>query len=240
MESTTTEQRILIHQDDALLNDILRDLNVYITPLNNLKDAYEALQLGDFSDKVLKQLTTKGIDEIVTTYRKSLNDNLDSTGVVNTILRTIALQGSEEPVSNLHRALKEALNAKPEPKGGISSSARTQLLLLPDISFKNGQFGVFDQESILERHCRIYVEDKKSREIYFNLLKVQESLQDYVKWVNDLGLPRGIFGGSFTDNLKEFFSYNPETFEIAIRPTSIKWAVNLKGERERMQARFNR
>ena len=232
-------ERILIHQNNSLLKEIVGDLRVYLAPLNKLKEAYEALEMGNFSQKVFDDLISKGTNEIIAAYSKSLNDQLDKTGVVNTKLRGIVLQGSDEPIANLKKALNDLKEVNPQPRASYGTNPRTQLLQLRDIEHKEGRFQVSDEESLLEKHCRIYVEDEQSKMVYSHLMTLQEHLQAYLKLTTSLGLPRGVFGGTIGDNLQNFFQLDPETLKLSIRPTSISWAVNHKAEQARLHSMYH-
>lgn len=232
-------ERILIHQNNLLLKEIVGDLRVYLAPLNKLKEAYEALEMGNFSQKVFEDLISKGTNEIIAAYSKSLNDQLDKTGVVNTKLRGIVLQGSDEPIANLKTALNDLKEVNPQPRASYGTSPRTQLLQLSDIEFEDGGFQVTNEESLVERHCRIYVEDEQSKMVYSHLITLQEHLQAYLKLTTSLGLPRGVFGGTIGDNLQNFFQLDPETLKLSIKPTSISWAVNHKAEQARLHSMYH-
>lgn len=232
MENT---ERELISHNEELLKTIFSDLKAFVPALNKVKDAYGSLQLkSKFNDSILKELITKGIGRIAQVYMDELNSQLDKSGLTNANLRAVALQNTDYPLNVLRTAIQELKEVNPVSRHAFNP--RQETLTLNFISFENEVFIItdVDKEAIAEKYCRVYLEDSRSKEMYDSLKEVQNALQHYVTWMADLGLPRGIYGGSFTDNLDQFFIFNQDTSELTINPNSISWALAYKAERERM------
>lgn len=242
--STKPFKRYLIHQDEETLKEIIAELRHYLPSLKALKKAYDALQLegADFDFGVFEHIKTSGVSQITASYSKQLNTELDKTGVVNVKLREIVLQGAFEPSNNLDKAYRELVSIiLPEPNTPYGKPIRTERLKLSHIDFIDGDFTVSDinKEQILELCCRVYVEDEQQDFIYKNLIILREQFLHYDKWMTQLGLPRSMYGGHFTDNVDHFFAFDRETRELNIIPSNIKWAQGFKGYQEMMQAKYN-
>ncbi|TKC01232.1 hypothetical protein [Pedobacter cryotolerans] len=246
--SKETFKRFLIHQDDELLVQIISDLKHYSPKLNQLKAAYEGLEFEDkeFDFKAFEQIRNEGVKQVVDLYLKNLNEGLESTGVKNQKLREFVLSGSEVPIGNIQRAYNELKYFYvPEPPVPYGKNPRMTKLSLEHIDFIDGAFkvGKDAQENILEAYCRIYIEDQEQEQIYNNLLSLKESLTQWDQWVTKLGLTRSFYGGNYTDQLEHFFSFNRDTREISIVPSSIRWGqqydkaakARQKAEQERQE-----
>lgn len=242
--STKTFKRYLINQDDDTLKEIVAELRHYLPNLKELKKAYDALQLegADFDFDIFNNIKTSGVSQIIGAYSAQLNKELDITGVVNPKLREIVLQGAFEPSSNLQKAYSELISIiLPPPNTPYGKQIRTERLMLSNIDFIDGEFIVSDinKEKILEGNCRVYIENEQQDFIYKNLVILRDQFIHYDKWMTELGLPRSIYGGHFTDNVEDFFAFNRETRELNIIAGNIKWAEGYKTEQLKMQAKFN-
>jgi hypothetical protein len=184
-----------------------------------------------------------GVAQIIEDYKKALSNELDSTGVKNKKLRDYVLQGSEIPIADIHKAYSELTHlVVPQPTATSSfKNARTATLSLELIDYIDGEFIVTDavKETLLEKHCRIYIEDEQQNAIYQNLVNLKAGLIEYEKWIGQLGLPRSIFGGHYTDSIDQFLSFDRETKEMHIIPSSIAWAQGLNAYKEMMSKKHS-
>ncbi len=220
-------EKILIFEDEKLLEAIIADLGQYQPSLAQLKAAYEALELGEFNDEVFTDLKAHRLGKLIAEYEKNLEDQLDSAGIKNTNLRRVSLEGTEVPKRDLykaHDALK-AVNVQVYQYG----PTRHKTLDLSEICFKDGIFQVENVEAIAENHCRVYLNDEKDRELYAKMEKVKNAINEFYPNIKELGYGLHI-GGSGLD-----FFFNVEGVKLEIRPYSVKDARNFLSKQKAMQ-----
>jgi hypothetical protein len=234
-------KRYLIHQDNETLKEILSDKRYFDPLLLDLKKAYEALEIEDrpFDTGVFLFIKESGVQQIVEIYTKALSAGLDETGVKNNKLRDFVLQGSEVPIAKLHQAYTALKSFKvPAPNRPTYSlkPERTATLSIEDINFIDGTFTVTDasKETLLEKYCRIYIEDEQQHAIYENLKALKSGLMEYERWIGQLGISRSMYGGHYTDSLDQFIAFDRETKEMSIIPQSVAWAQGLKAYQKKM------
>jgi len=245
MNTKETFKRFMIHQDDEDLQAIVSDLKYFMPKLQDLKKAYEALELENepFTSSVFLFIKESGVNQIADLFIKQLNDGLDKTGVINEKLRTIVLSGTEIQISNLHQAYSELKKVVPPAPKSLSyfKPDRTALLTLNDIDFEDGAFVVNEhsRELLAEKYFRIYIENEQQNNIYNNLMTMKQAFIDYENWIKSLGLPRSVNGGNFTDRLEDFFTFDRETRKLELIPSSIKWAQGYKGYAKMMNEKYS-
>ena len=201
-----------------MLKTILGDLKHFVPALNELKKAYEGLEIGDFSNEVLTEFKTGAVKSVLLRYDQNLQTQLDKSGVKNSKLRSIVLQGAEEPAVNLRTAYNNLLSINVVANPYLNY--RYKLLELSDISFKDGVFQVLNTEEITENYCRIYLNDAKDKEIYTTLQKTKDALNDFALMAKDLGLPF-----SMADSGLHVF-FEVENDKLKVIPQSIEHSKN--------------
>lgn len=217
-------ERILIHENKNLLLEISSDLRQYIPLLEQVKANYENLKLGDFSNDILKQIVITGPGQIEKLFNESLNDQIEKSGISNTILKNNILKGSEQLYFSFLEKIKELKRFKPE------TYSRNNYLKLNVISYLNGSFTLTDEnkEQILERECRIYLENQKDFELYENLKKFIESYEKLNENLNELQFRFSYNQGKGLTGISNTFLMLNENDEYIINPGSIKFATNYK------------
>lgn len=178
-------ERKLLHQDDALLEKILTDKSKFIPLLNSVKEAYENLEIGDFTEEIWNEIKANGATKISERYHKALDDDMSRTGVKNKVLRAVVLNGTNEVIDALKIAIDTIYSFEPK-----LYSDRTIKLTYRDISFVDGQFEVTekDKESILENYCRCYLNPGVATEFYDLMVVAQLAYKELAKFDEKLGL----------------------------------------------------
>lgn len=218
-------KRRLVFEDQELLSEILRDLRFFKPSLEKLKTAYESLEIGQFTDEILDELVLEGTGKIFERHTKSLNDQLDKTGVVNTKLREFVLQGTDGPKAALREALTELRSIKPEPPTSITASARTKVLPLELISFDGERFFISDSDKdwLTEAYCRDYLESEATQDLYARLEIMRDALNDFRRILSTLDLR---YDSRFvTSGLDKFLCVKDDN--VSIIPKSVNG--NIKG-----------
>jgi hypothetical protein len=184
-------KRRLVFEDKELLSKILGDLRFFTPSLDALKTAYEGLEIGEFTNEIFKELVNEGTSTVFARHSKSLNDQLDKTGVVNTKLREIVLQGTDGPKVTLRDALTELRSVTPKIPESPVFRTRTELLTLSFISFDGNSFIVSDEdkERLTETYCRDYLNDDRTQLLYAELEVMRDALSKFRALMTDLGLP---------------------------------------------------
>jgi hypothetical protein len=219
-------EKILISEDADLFEAVCRDLLSFLPVLNQLKDAYEQLDLGPLDSDVWKELRDSGHELVIARYNEALETELASTGVKNRVLRGVVLAGTGEPVAHLAKRLRAAKAFKPN-----EHTVRNVKLSLEHISYIDGKFIISDDDSeqIKERYCRTYLESEGEVELFQSLTKARDSYLELVEWNNKLSLdiPMGRTFGVFD----RFFSkIGPN---LTIDAGSVKGAFTYAERRKR-------
>ncbi|WP_026976249.1 hypothetical protein [Flavobacterium tegetincola] len=167
----------LIYQNDNLLSEIIRDLSQYKPLLEEVKECYEKLELGNFTNEILKEITEININGIDKMYREKCESDYAKVNISNAIIKENLMRGSDELFNGLVFATVALRKFRPET---YSRSAR---LKASQISFIDGRFQCteLDQEHVLEDYCRIYLENDKERDLFeslTNLKKVYENIYE--------------------------------------------------------------
>lgn len=219
-------KRILLHENKDLLFEICKDLKQYLPQLEQVKKTYENLQLGNFSDDILKEIVKSGTGLIEKKFNESLNVQIEKAGISNTILRDNILKGSENLIFEFLEKIRELKRFKPE------TFSRKNHLKLNVISFENGTFYLSNEnkEQILENECRIYIENEKEKELFDNL---QNFIEAYIKVSENLNELQFRFSYNQGKGVKAienvFLELKENSFDIV--PDAIKFAVNYNENR---------
>ncbi len=217
-------ERILIHENKNLLFEISTDLNQYSPFLEKVKKSYENLQLGNFSNEILKKIIKSGTEQIEKSFTESLNDQIEKAGISNTILKSNILKDSEQLYFSFLENTRELKRFKPE------TYSRRNFLKLNVISYLNGSFTLTDEnkEQILENECRTYLENEKDFELYENLKKFIEAFNTVNENLKELEYRFSYEKGKGVTAIENTFLMTNENDEYSINPGSIKFAANYK------------
>ena len=216
------KERILIAQDNSLLNEICSDLKHFKPLLENLKTIYESLEIGPFSDQVYKEIIYSGTEGISERFRSSIESDIESTGVLKSIIKENIRSGSETLLNQFVVYVNELKKVKPD------TFSREKRLNLKYISFNDKGFVITseDKENILEYLCRIYIETDDEHELHEALIKFMNAFHDFDKNITDLGIINNNIANRL-GSIAEIFLI-PKDGKYEIKPESIRWAINRK------------
>ena len=211
--------RILIQENKNLLFEISSDLKQYLPHLDQVKKSYENLQLGNFSNEILKEIIKSGTAKIEKLFNESLNDQIEKAGISNTIVKSNLLKGSEQLYFSFLENTRELKRFKPE------TYSRRNFLKLNVISYLNGSFTLTDEnkEQILENECRTYLENEKDFELYENLKKFIEAFNTVNENLKELEYRFSYEKGKGVTAIENTFLMTNENDEYSINPGSIKY-----------------
>lgn len=216
-------ERILIHEDKNLLSEISTDLRQYLPLLQQVKKSYEKLQLGDFNDDIFKEIVNSGTGQIEKLFNESLNDQIEKSGISNTILTSNILKDSEQLYFSFLENTKELKRFKPE------TYSRRNFLKLNVISYLNGSFILSDENKaqIIENESRIYLENEKEKEFFENLKNLIEAYDKVNENLEQLQFRFSYNQGKGMKGIENVF-LNLTEDGYSINPGSIKYATNYK------------
>ena len=212
-------EKVLLEQNDNLLAEILSDLQQYKPVLNLVKQTYEKLDIGNFDNTILKQITKYGVAGIEKTYFEKCESDFKSLNTSNQTIKQNALRGIEDVFNDFRTAVIQFRKLRPE------TYSRNQYLRPSQISFSNGTFYCTDsdKESILESSCRIYLENEKEVELYDNLNKLIEAYNNVSKNLNELQFRFNFNQGKGLTAVENVFLHVDQN-SISIVPVAIKFA----------------
>lgn len=214
----------LLHENSDLLNEISFDLKQYLPLLEQVKITYENLQLEKFSDEILKEIVNTGTGQIEKLFNDSLNNQIEKSGISNTILKNNILKDSEQLYFSFLDKTRELKKFKPE------TYSRKNYLKLKFISYVNGSFILTNEnkEQILESECRVYLENEKDLKLYENLKKFIESYNELSDNLKELEFRFSYEMGKGLTGVANNFLITNESHEYSINPGAIKFATNYK------------
>lgn len=174
------ENKKLLKEDIQKFTEIARDLEQFGPLLKELKESYEALEIGTFTNTVFKEIVLSGPTKSIEAYVKSLTDQLDKIGITNSLLRENVIKNHEHIIERFKKALFDAKKFAPE----TYSENRPKLSLkFISVNDKTGFFHIssHDKEMILESYCRIYLDQEQEVKDYEVIEKLRDSFNDYLK-----------------------------------------------------------
>ncbi|MFV8269714.1 hypothetical protein ACNQGP_07220 [Flavobacterium sp. GT2N3] len=214
------KERILISQNNSLLNEICSDLQHFKPLLENLKTIYESLEIGPFSDQIYKEIVYSGTAGTSERFRSSIESDIKSTGVLKSIIKDNIRSGSETLLNQFINCVSELKKFKPD------TFSREKRLNLKYISFNDKGFVITseDKENILEDECRIYIETDAEHELHEALIKFLNAFHDFDKNIAKLGIINNHLANRL-GSIAEIFLI-PKDGKYEIKPESIRWAIN--------------
>ncbi|MEW5677052.1 hypothetical protein ABGT15_12125 [Flavobacterium enshiense] len=213
-------ERKLFHEDIQLFNEISSDLKEMKPMLQNLKSAYEALNIGAFTNRELKDLTASvSIILAKNKFLKELNGQLDDMNVKSNIIREKMILDHMHLIEELEQAIAALKSFVPKDiKQRISE--RQVHLKAKNVSFENGTFTISDddKENILETYCRFYLTSLEEQEFF-------DKVQNYVKAYADL--KNHMIDNFYADNtnlrdLNVFIEIESDQHSSSFKPSEIK------------------
>ncbi len=216
------KERILIAQDNSLLNEICSDLKQFKPLLESLKTIYESLEIGDFTPQIYGEIVYSGTGEISKRFRASIETDIKKMGVSKSIIKENITSGAETLLNQFVVYVNELKKFRPE------TFSRQKKLNLKCISFNEKGFVITsdDKEDILESQCRIYIETDAEHELYEALLKFIESFDQFDKKIVELGIISNPSANKLAA-ISEMFLMS-ENGNYKVKPESIRWAIDRK------------
>lgn len=221
------KERILLAQDNVLLNEICSDLKHFKPLLENLKTIYESLEIGPFTNQIYTEIVHSGTKGIAERYRTSIESEIERMGISNSIIKNNIKSGTETLLSQFVTYVSELKKFRPD------TLSRKKRLNLKYISFNDKGFVITseDKENILEALCRIYIETDAEHKLYETLNKFIDAFHDFDKNIAAFGL--------FNNPIANKLGYIAEIFMLLengkykVKPESIRWIINRKAFMEK-------
>lgn len=176
------EKRILIKEDKEKFNEISQDLKQFLPILNELKDSYEAFEIGPFNNEVFKKLLLVGSAEFEEKYIDKLNNELDALKISSSIIRKNSIEGHKINIIKLQEVLQKVKSFRPR----VISTEGRPVLKINQISFDNKfHISEIDKENILDAFCRIYLEDENEIQNMEIVKNLQKAFNEYLEFVEN-------------------------------------------------------
>jgi hypothetical protein len=216
------KERILLAQDNSLLNEICSDVKQFKPLLENLKTIYESLEIGDFTPQIYNEIVYSGTKGISERFESSIESDIEKMGITKSIIKDNIKEGSETLLNQFITYVSELKRFRPQ------TFSREKRLNLKYISFNDKGFVITsdDKENILESECRIYIQTDAEHEIYESLTKFLDAFNEFDKNIVELGLVPN-HNTNRLGAVAEIFLI-PENGKYKVKPESIRWALNRK------------
>lgn len=225
-------KKILIYSDDKLFGEIQRDIDRFIPRLEKMKNAYEALDMGFFTNEVMTKIKTQGESSIEADFYQNIKSQLDAAGITMKIVRQNMVNGSEATLLEFKNAFQEARNFEPPQYVCILRP----VLNFTQISY-NDESKVFEidsetKENISETFCKIYLTNEVEKNIY-------DSLQNFVKAQAEVKNSLAEAGYSYQNKdykleeiVKVFLTQSPS---VSVKPGAVKYAAGQRAQKEQVK-----
>ena len=216
------KDRILLSQNDSLLNDICSDFKHFKPLLENLKTIYESLEIGAFTSQIYGEIVYSGTAEISKRFKASIESDIKKMGITKSIIKDNVKEGSETLLNQFITYVNELKKFRP------NTYSREKQLSLKHISFNEKDFVITpeDKENILESQCRIYLETDDEHTIYEDLTKFIAAFEAVEKYITSTGIFINPMASKMSYIETHFLNRNGEKLEI--KPDMIKWIVSRK------------
>lgn len=215
-------KKVLIYENSDLLGEIITDLSQFKPLLENVKATFEKLELGNFTNETLKEITEININGIEKIFFQKQEDDCTKMGVANHLIKQNVLKGANELFNEFLIASNNLRKFRP------ITYSRLKALRPHQISFENNIFYVSseDKEQILENDCRIYIQTEKEFELYNNINALIEAYNKVNSNLNELQFTYNFSQGKGLTAIQNVFLQfkNENSFEVA--PGSISFAIN--------------
>jgi hypothetical protein len=93
------------------LGTIFNNPETYENQIYKFKAIYKDLEIGDFDEDVIKDLTANGIGNIITKYQLDAEDQIQASGIKSKSMKALLLTSTEETLGLFTAAYHEFVNA---------------------------------------------------------------------------------------------------------------------------------
>jgi len=225
-------KRILIAEDHELLRSKMDDLNKFLPAFNEMKHAFEALELGELTNDTYKALITSkdGVGVIMDSFFTELDITLKAAGLNKDSLRKVHVDHATAEFEKFIQSLKALKAVNPDPY----SHRRFKGLKVENTSYIDGTFQVsaMDKEDILEKYCRTYLETDQEIKLHCILKNVRDSINEFNGYLDDLAKAHELSGAEALDfwgitKLSSLSQFLNDDKIKEINPKSIEWVSEM-------------
>ena len=205
-------ERILIKEDRELLKKICRDISEYVPVLNELKQSYEDLELGNFTQKIFIDIVKSGQAKILDNFRSYLITQFNNAKISSSIVRSNMIADTQ-PIQDRFKVAVENLRSF-KPADVRNRIGDTYNYLKPhQITYENGRFFVSDEneEAILEQNCRTYLTTERDLFLFEKVKTFSNSYKELKKFLIENNFYRQINHGIVAELTTESTFANSNT-----------------------------
>lgn len=211
------KEKILIKQDNKAFDVIMSDLEKWKPVLEEVKSAFEGLQIGEFDNTRFLELVNENTDHSENLFKESLEVQLDALKINSKVLRENMIRGNDKVIARLLKAVKEMKMFVPLRSVSYRLIA---MLRLGSISYGKRGFNISkgERESIMEQSCRSYIETAEEKEIYDALIEACNGYGKFKKLIISHRYSK-LYTGGMIHNLPVFLldTDEPEPNLFAIK-----------------------
>lgn len=216
------KERILIKEDRDLLKTICRDFSEYVPLLNKVKESYENLELGDFTQDIYKEIIDFGANKSLQKFNSSMINQFDKANITSTIIRSSMMSDTLNIRESFKISVQELKSFKPFNISKMIGQ-RYDFLKLHQITYENGRFFISDEneENILEQSCRTYLTTERDHLLFEKVKTFSNSYKELKKFL----LQNNYYRSASHIQLSTFV--NEDAFDSGAAPVNIKSIVNI-------------
>ncbi len=217
-------EKILLLEDLDKLKEMVNHVNKLKPHLIDLKQKYEALELGTFTNLIFQELIKKGTKNIENKYVKFLNKELDNVGIKSTLIRNNLTKESGKQFEFLKQSLS-SLKAFKIPYYGMYKSHQLPLELI-FYSDRSEAFYVNDENEkiIKENFCTLYIETFEQKQIYDSFSKIKDAYNELLEITKENSKIKNSFEG--LESLKKYIIDSVEHIQFKSLQSNLKNSTN--------------
>lgn len=207
-----TKERILIKENEELLMQICRGLSEYVPVLNEVKQSYESLELGEFTNEVFMEINKSGANEKIQKFYANLNHQLDNAKITSKIIRVNMTAQTKNTTDNFIEAVRNLKLFKPyDIRNKIVQ--HYDYLKPHQITYENGRFFISEEnkEAILEQSCRTYLTTERDLFLFEKVKTFSNSYKELKKFLIENNFYRQINHGIVAELTTESTFANSNT-----------------------------
>ncbi len=180
MKKASEFKRELYFEDTVKFQKITVQLVQFNLELEKLKTSYEDIKIGDFTNSIFKELISDGINGTELKFSKYLENELSKIKSLPDFMKDDMIERYLDKLDPLKSALAMVKSFRP----AVPYTPGVPQLSVEYISYANFSPVFFisdgDEERILEKYCRIYLETKEEKRAYEALSNLCESYKKFL------------------------------------------------------------
>lgn len=185
---------VLLHFNESSFKDSLNAWGKVKPAVLALKEIYEGLGLGAFTQETLTVLLNSGTQSFEDAYMNAVKTDIKSMKFKTNIASAEFLKTSKESLASLISKRQELIRTFDE--AATSRSFYGIILNWEHAQYIDGELIINEEE--IKKATSLFVESSKQAELYGRLIELKEKFDSLTDYLSDCGVPQGavVFDGN--------------------------------------------